>query len=809
MGFLTLGRRFLNNAQDIIDDRIDVVMRGTMGLTVVCARCHDHKYDPIPTRDYYSLYGVFASSSEPGEKPLLGTASQPRAYPEYVAERANRLKQLDDFRSGKLDEARKRARQRAHDYLLATHDGARLADRKKAESLVRERKLEPTIAMRWVSSLEKWKTGGNPVFSPWFAFSEVAEAEFASKSATIVADLAKSGAAKVNPLVLKALQAGPPASMKDLAGVYEKLFAQALESDPAAEKNARAAPDSDLIQLAPIREILLGADSPANPPREELERTFATPDSQKVRALQRAVDELDATHPGVPPRAMVLRDNPTPTTPHVLLRGSPGNPGPEVPRQFLEVIAGPHRQPFHNGSGRLEMAEAIGSPSNPLTARVLVNRVWLHHFGQGLVRTPSDFGVRADPPTHPELLDFLASRFIESGWSLKKLHREILLSATWQQRSDERPDCARVDPSNQLLWRMNRQRLDFEALRDSLLAVSGGLDLSMAGQAVNIVGEPTAPRRTIYGFIDRQNLPGLFRTFDFANPDTSNSQRFQTTVPQQALFMMNSPFMGEQALHIVRSDAFKSLTRDEDRLRLLYGQLFQRQPAGDESAWAREFLKSQAALSPGLGFQPGWHYGFGEFDPEARCLKNFTPLRHYTGGAWQGGSLLPDPAVGWVLLTPTGGHPGNDLQHSAVRRWIAPRAGKVRITGILKHEVDQGDGVRGWVIAPQARVLAEGKVRNAQHEMNPELLEVREGDAIDFVVDLNGSVEHDTYAWAPRIQYTGSDGKARSRRTADPDGDWDAQADFGKMGREQVRPAGPWEKLAQVLLLSNEFAFVD
>src|SRR5439155_963420 len=217
-----------------------------------------------------------------------------------------------------------------------------------------------------------------------------------------------------------------------------------------------------------LRQILYAADAPANLPRHEFDRLFDTPVSQKNRELKRKVDELDATHLGAPPRATALVDKPDPHNAQVFIRGSADNRGPEVPRRFLEILSGPNRKPFRKGSGRLELAQAVTSRDNPLTARVIVNRVRLHHFGAGLVRTPSDFGLRSDPPTHPELLDYLASYFIDEGWSLKKLHRLILLSNTYQQNNDGETRYAQIDPDNRLLWKMNRRRLDFEELRDSL-----------------------------------------------------------------------------------------------------------------------------------------------------------------------------------------------------------------------------------------------------------------------------------------------------------------------------------------------------
>src|SRR5262249_46976169 len=160
--------------------------------------------------------------------------------------------------------------------------------------------------------------------------------------------------------------------------------------------------------------------------------------------LKRAVESLKANSPAAPPRAMVLNDTPQPMNPHVFIRGHPGRTGKEVPRRFPQVLSPPEGPAYQKGSGRLELAQAIANPNNPLTARVIVNRVWMHHFGKGLVTTPSDFGARGSPPSHPELLDFLAATFMEEGWSLKKLHRRILLSSAWQQSSDDRPEALQI-----------------------------------------------------------------------------------------------------------------------------------------------------------------------------------------------------------------------------------------------------------------------------------------------------------------------------------------------------------------------------
>lgn len=455
LGFLTLGRRFLNNIHDIIDDRIDVVTRGTMALTVTCARCHDHKYDPIPAADYYSLYGVFRSSTEP----------------------------------------------------------------------------------------------------------------------------------------------------KSFEG------------------------------------------------------------------------------------ATVLFENARPFNPYVFLRGKQGNRGPTVPRQFLQVVSKPDRRPFQQGSGRLEMAQQIASADNPLTARVIVNRIWQHHFHAPLVRTPSDFGLRCDPPSHPALLDWLASELVASNWSLKSIHRVIVLSATYQQSSVD--DSARrdIEPTNRLLWRMNRGRLELEPMRDAILSVTGGINPSIGGKSVDIIAKPNSRRRTVYSFIDRQNLPALFRTFDFAGPDTHSPARFETTVPQQTLYLRNSPFLLEQAR---RASAATSTTNGSQRVVDLFRRLLGRQPTSLELAQSLNFVKQSLAM-PAYN-SVVWTHGEGNFNQARGVLTAFKKLPHFTGKVWQAGPQLPDPKLGWVSLRAGGGHPGSKT-HAAVIRWTAPEKMRIRVMGRLNNPTPEGDGV--------------------------------------------------------------------------------------------------------------------
>jgi hypothetical protein len=431
LGFLTVGERFQGMQHDIINDRIDVVTKGFLGLTVTCARCHDHKFDPIPQKDYYSLHGIFASSREPQVEPVI---SKIENTPEYL------------------------------DY-------------------------------------------------------------------------------------------------------YKKRIAM---------QDEEAKLDAKRLELRRKRDI---------PAIRELQRD--------IRRNRTEVARLEMTHEAAPARAMVLEDVPRPKDSPVFIRGEAENKGEIVPRRFLSVLSAPTRPEFKSGSGRVELAAAITSKNNPLTARVMINRIWLHHFGEGFVPTPDDFGTMSEPPSHPELLDYLASRFMDEKWSIKKVHKLIMTSAVYQQVSANNPRYAQMDPNNRLLWRSNIRRLEFEPLRDSLLAIGGTLDTNMHGRPVDLNKEPYSTRRSVYGFIDRQNLADVLVNFDVANPDMTSGKRHQTTVPQQALFFMNSPLVVESAKNLVARKDFGELSTDEERIRFLYGMIYQRKPTAEEIQLGLEFISEE------------------------------------------------------------------------------------------------------------------------------------------------------------------------------------------------------------------------
>ncbi len=572
MGYLTLGRRFLNNTHDIIDDRIDVVTRGMMGLTVACARCHDHKYDPIPAKDYYSLYGVFASSVEPKELPMIGEAKHTPEVEAYEKELAKKKADYDAERTRRYNAAlaKLRTSDSIGDYLRAVLD-ARGKNPEQTQGFVRERDLSPVVFGRWRPYLTEQLKAGNPVFTPLAALHSIPEAEFAAKVTAAIDGLPKE---KAHPAVKAALAAAKPKTLREAANAVGKAIVDG-KGDPALG-------------------AVFATGGPLDIPAVDGDKLFNRLDRDQLGAIKKKIDAFQAMNPNAPPRAHVLNDGGV-QEPVVFLRGNPGNRGPTVPRQMVAVAAPAGRQPFKTGSGRLELAQAIASPTNPLTARVYVNRVWVGHFGHGLVRTPSDFGVRSDPPTHPELLDWLAHQFVTNGWSAKRLHKLVMLSATYQQASAAPDAVFRADPENKLLGHQNRRRLDFEAMRDTVLVAAGKLDRTVGGRPVDLFKAPFTARRSVYGTIDRSNLPGTFRVFDVASPDQHSPQRFLTTVPQQALFLMNSPFVQEQAKGLAARPEMASAGNPEAKVTALYRLALGRAPTATELTLGREFVADASA----------------------------------------------------------------------------------------------------------------------------------------------------------------------------------------------------------------------
>ncbi len=600
LGFLTVGQR-IGSENDIINDRIDVVSKGFLGLTVACARCHDHMFDPIPTKDYYALHGIFASVVEPKDKPVIVQVNNKALINEFSQKVAVLEQQDRDLYYKMVDDLNWNFRQKASDYILAAYYGRGNApedQQKKSVDLRTSEKLDGPLARHLETRLRK----GDSVFLPFKRFVDGGDSMKA-----IAASVAANKDKKINPLVAAAFHDMTPNNLEEVVDIYAKLFASVDGKGKEFVKAATAAKGKDdkitgfdAAEMELLSEpfgVSLAATLDTNTLRNET-NTWPLLIRNRSTWLFAKVNELQLTSGGNDVRAMVVNDLPTPKDSNVFIRGQADVKGPVVPRHFLEILSGGKPTSFKQGSGRYELAQAIASTKNPLTARVIVNRVWMHHFGEGFVRTPDDLGTQSEAPTHPELLDYLSSYFMEQGWSLKKLHKLIMLSKVYQESSYTVPAYENIDPFNRLLWRANVRKLEFEAVRDSLLVFSGRLDSTLGGQPVNLADEPYTYRRSVYGYIDRGNLPEVMAHFDFSNPDMPNSKRASTVVPQQALFLMNSPMSIDVARRIIARPEVVNSRDNLNRIFNIYRIMFQRAPKPTEIQMGLEFVGKEMKEEP-------------------------------------------------------------------------------------------------------------------------------------------------------------------------------------------------------------------
>jgi mono/diheme cytochrome c family protein len=557
-----------------LDDRVDTLTRGFLGLTAACARCHDHKYDPIPTKDYYSLAGIFRSSRY---------VEQPLGPPEVVErynEAQDRVRRQDAKIKQFLDEqavvlAEKQSGEAAR-YMTAAW---KLQNKRKTTpnltvaEVAKQDKLTEVVLDRWVTYLSAKASETRPSLAGWR--QALAELD-ASKDLSADADaLAKVEAAA------RAYQDELQAALRERDELTQRK--EALEKDKAAWLKEIFSPQQGVFRVD----------------AKQVEGRLSATSKAALKDLRTELDGFKKSVANVP-LVHTLTDGSVADM-RIYVRGDRFKEGDVAPRRFLRVLAGDDAPPFTEGSGRLELARAIASKDNPLTARVMVNRIWQHHFGRGLVATSSNFGKLGQRPTHPELLDHLATQFVSSGWSVKAMHRAIMLSATYQSSCDRDERAEQVDPGNQLLWRMSRQRLDVESWRDALLAASGTLDPTVGGpsQDLNATGNH---RRTLYGAVSRHNLNNLLRLFDFPDPNITSESRPITTVALQQLFVLNSDFMVEQARALAKR-LESADPEDAGRIRKAYPLLYGRLATEREVQLGLEFLtapeddSSKAVLS--------------------------------------------------------------------------------------------------------------------------------------------------------------------------------------------------------------------
>jgi mono/diheme cytochrome c family protein len=557
------GLGFYALSPEMQDERVDATTRGFLGLTVACAQCHDHKFDPIPQKDYYSLQGVW-SSTELTQVPLA---------PKDVVEKWDGQKKAID----KLQERLKSFTDEQTDQL-----GGILAGQ-TARFLLASRKLAPDTDLdretlermtQYLSSSQK----EHPFLKRWFelAAKNAPQAEFEAAAREFQAKVEEVNEEKhlvdeKNKIKLGLNPSRNAMSQADLFSLSIEHYNLWRDLFAASQKDAGGA------RRTPDGVFYYGSG--------KIDRFLSGEWKRRLESLKSELAELKKALPPQYPFLQTIKDRPNPSDVRLAIRGDVNNRGDLVPRHMPSILCESDPKPFTKGSGRLELAEGIADPQNPLTARVIVNRIWQHHFGRGIVETASNFGANGSRPTHPELLDYLASRLVENKWSIKAVHREIMLSAVYGLSAEEIAANQAVDPDNRMLWRANWQRMDAETLRDALLFVSGNLDLQEGGAPAAL--DEKNKRRTVYGFVSRRKLDPMLALFDFPNPNSTSEARVVTNVPLQRLFLMNSTFVEEQAAGLANRLSGEDAQRVRQAYRILYG----RAPSDEELKLGQAFAQ--------------------------------------------------------------------------------------------------------------------------------------------------------------------------------------------------------------------------
>jgi hypothetical protein len=605
LGFLGLGPWFYDNGAveitraDERHDRVDVVSRGFLGLTVGCARCHDHKYDPIPTRDYYSLAGVFLNTSY-HEYPLV-PKSVVDEYTLQDKQIEKKEKLLEEFTKTESTQLGETLALQASKYMAAAW---KVLGEPKEEvpKIVDAEKLDYELFDRWLKFLAK-----PPRFYPYLTkWQEMIKGGGSAPEAKKLGEEFQALLLEVMFDRKEIKEENDIIAAKALVGTKKKepgkLPSDFVTNDdfcPGCGLELKSLPVernnlwTDVFQ----RDLQEGFDPAQASERIKpgllafrgwgLERQLSADRRRYVEALRADISALRKAQP--PKYAFVhgVADVEKPINLKVSKRGSPYNLGDEEPRHFLSVLSGGDPAAFAKGSGRLELADDI--LRQPISTRVIVNRIWKGHFGTGLVDTPSNFGIAGERPTNPELLEYLAQRFVDQQLSIKQLHRDIMLSAVYQLSTEHAAANFEKDAGNRLYWRAERHRMTAEQIRDALLFVSGALDSKMGGPSTPL--SPSFARRTVYGKVSRYKLDDYLQLFDFPSPNLSAERRFTTTVPLQRLFFMNSDFMQQQGELIARRVAPEpdTVARIQKAYRLIFGRA-----AGDAEVRAGlAFLQSE------------------------------------------------------------------------------------------------------------------------------------------------------------------------------------------------------------------------
>ncbi|MCA9062073.1 MAG: PSD1 domain-containing protein [Planctomycetaceae bacterium] len=625
----------------VMNDTLKIVGTSLLGVSLQCAQCHDHRYDPIPQEDYFAIRAVF--------EPALDW----QAWKTPDARRVSLYTQADREKAAAIE---------AETTVVAEEKAAKQAAYMKQALDAELQKFEEPLRSQL---REAWQTPGN----------ERTEQH-------------------------KQLLAMHP-SVNITPGV---LYQYIPESKPELEKfDARI---NEIRAKKPPEEFLRALVEPAGHVPET--RLFFRGDHQQPKQVV-APAALTVTSPEGERVEFPLNDPDRPTT-----------------------------------GRRLAFARWLTSTQNPLTARVIVNQVWMHHFGTGLVATPGDFGALGVHPTHPELLDWLAAELIRSGWSLKALHRLIMTSTVWRQAAEGHPDPSATETQ---LARRRLMRLDAETIRDRMLAAAGQLDRTLFGRplpireddAGQVILDGAQTRRSMYVQWRRSRPVAMLQSFDAPVMQTNCEARSQSTVATQSLILMNGEF---------------TLAQAENLANRVVHEARQQGPHTLDAETQAALLQVPAPAGS------DWQYGFGDVDAAAGRVADFTRLEHFDGSRWQAGPELPDPQLGYVLLNATGGHP-DTKGRAVIRRWTTPITGTVTVSGSLSHGSPNGDGVRGRIVSSRSGVIGEWVAFNGAVETKTEAVSVQTGDTIDFVTDCREHHTSDSFNWPVTLAATSADGKTQ------------------------------------------------
>ncbi len=620
-------------------DTIKIISTSLLGLSVGCAQCHDHRYDPIPQKDYFALRAVF----------------------------------------------------------------------------------EP--ALNW----KRWRTPQQRLISLYTDADRAKASEVEAEAKIVAAEKSKKQTRYIDEALEKELTKHPAELRDQLKSAYKT---------PGAKRNDQ---QKRLLKEYPSVNISSGNLYQYNKGHADELKAYDT-QIAKIRTKKPVEKFLRALteSPGEAPQTFLFH------------RGDYRQPTEVIEPAALSIAAPPgQRATFGKKKGegnkdgaqpttgrRLAYAKSLTSGEHPLVARVLVNRIWLHHFGRGIVGTPADFGVLGERPTHPELLDWLASEFVAQKWSLKKLHKLIVTSTVYRQSSVASQDKLVIDGANSYYWKWPLQRLDAEIVRDRILATSGVLGEEMYGAAVNVKTDDAGQvlvdggetRRSIYIRVKRTQPVAMLKAFDAPVMAVNCETRPSSTVAPQALFLMNSEFILRQARILaerVKTEAKTPVHTDFDLARLQAGE-------------------------------SNWQFGYGHLEPNG-SVANFTPLPHWTGNTWQGGAKLPDAKLSYSFLNATGGHPSDKM--AVIRRWTATQAGTLVIGGQLGHPSKNGDGVRGSVVSNRLGVVGQWVAQGGGVATKVDSVAIEQGDHLDFVVDCRTNMNSDSFSWEVDLALSTSGGK--------------------------------------------------